>query len=157
MQRLISKHGKRSSQERLQRLFQVPGKVTHSRQKEFLKAQKALPLSKKNLAMQGRGSDRDGNAFLVKKSPKNNKKWVAINLTTNSQVHFGHPDYEDYTQHKDDLRKHMYLKRHALRENWGDLSTAGAWSRHLLWSKPDLEEAARAMQKRFGIDITLND
>ena len=155
LQRLIAKHGKRSSQERLQKLFQIPSKVRHSRQKEFLAAQKALPMSAKTQAMQGHGSDRDGNAFLVRKSPKNNKKWVAINLSTNRQVHFGHPEYEDYTQHGDDVRKHSYLKRHALREQWGDLTTPGAWARHLLWSKPDLEQAARAMQKRFNIDITL--
>lgn len=157
LQRLIAKHGKRSSQERLQKLFQIPSKVRHSRQPEFLTRAKALPLSAKNQAMQGQGSDRGASAFLVKKSPKNNKKWVAINLTTDKRIHFGHPDYEDYTQHHDDSRKHLYLKRHALREDWGDLSTPGAWSRHLLWSKPSLEEAARYMQKRFHVDITLVD
>lgn len=112
-------------------------------------------MSARNQSMQGLGSDRDGGAFLVKKSPKNNKKWVAINLSNDTRVHFGHPDYEDYTQHNDDVRKHLYLKRHAVRERWGDLTSAGAWSRHLLWSKPSMEESARAMQKRFGIDITL--
>ena len=133
----------------------MPSKVTHSRQREFLQAQKALPPKPRHELMQGQGSDRDGTSFLVKKSSKNNKKWVAIDLTSNTRIHFGHPDYDDYTQHGDDMRKHNYLKRHVVRENWRDLHTPGAWSRHLLWSKPDLEEAARAMQKRFGIDITL--
>ena len=133
----------------------MPGKVTHSRQKEFLRVQKPLPVSAKNQRLQGLGSVRDGTSFVVKKSPKNNKKYMAVNLSNDKRVHFGHPDYEDYTQHNDDMRKHLYLKRHAMRENWGDLGTPGAWSRHLLWSKPSLEEAARAMQKRFDVDIEL--
>jgi hypothetical protein len=105
--------------------------------------------------MTGQGPARSGNAFLVRKSDRGNKKWVAIDLDTGLKVHFGHPEYEDYTQHGEDVRKHLYLKRHSHGQNWSDLRTAGAWSRHLLWSKKSLEDAARAMEKRFHIDITL--
>ena len=76
-------------------------------------------------------------------------------MTFEEVVDFGHPDYEDYTTHKDPSRKENYLKRHKARETWQDLSTPGAWSRHLLWSEPSIEDAARRMQKRFNVDITL--
>ena len=102
------------------------------------------------------GYGRDGVDYLIKKSPKNNKKYMAINTTTDQRIHFGHPDYEDFTEHNDEKRRLNYLKRHATREKWRDLRTPGAWARHLLWSKRSLEEAARAMEKSFSIDITLD-
>ena len=81
---------------------------------------------------------------------------MAINTNSDQRIHFGHPDYEDFTEHNDETRRLNYLKRHVTKEKWRDLKTPGAWARHLLWSKRSLEEAARAMEKSFKIDITLD-
>ena len=72
-------------------------------------------------------------------------------------VHFGQIGASDYTINKDPLRQQMYIMRHqnvrysnGKKENWNDLSTAGAWSRWILWSKPSIIEAIRSMERRFG-------
>jgi hypothetical protein len=39
-----------------------------------------------------------------------NKKYLAV-YNDGTEVEFGHPDYLDYTQHRDDNRKRLYLAR----------------------------------------------
>ena len=70
-------------------------------------------------------------------------------------THFGARGYEDYTMHRDDKRRRLYLARHASREEWGraGVMTAGWLSRHLLWEKPTLKEAVAAASKLYP-DIT---
>ena len=70
-------------------------------------------------------------------------------------IRFGASDYEDYTMHKDEARKELYLKRHKSREDWEDLNTAGAWSRWLLWEKPTLKASIKNMEQKFKIKIGL--
>lgn len=67
-------------------------------------------------------------------------------------VSFGRRGYSDYTIHKDPVRMRRYLDRHRKREAWGSAGryTAGFWSRWLLWSKPNLQAAARATEKALG-------
>jgi hypothetical protein len=67
-------------------------------------------------------------------------------------VSFGRRGYSDYTIHKDPVRMRRYLDRHRKREAWGSAGryTAGFWSRWLLWSKPNLQAAARATEKVLG-------
>ncbi len=152
LQRLIAKHGRRSFNVN-HGLYQPPRNLQHSRQPTQPPLKK-LPISLRTEKMSGFG--RDQVQYLVKKSPKNNKKYMAINTNTDQRIHFGHPDYEDYTEHNDEKRRLNYLKRHVTREKWRDLRTPGAWARHLLWSKRSLEEAARAMEKSFKIEISLD-
>lgn len=104
-------------------------------------------------AMAGSGPGARGGPYVLRESKRANKKWVVVDTSTGSEVHFGHRDYEDYTSHKDQERKELYLKRHAKTENWRDLSSAGAWARHLLWSEPSLDEAIKQMERRFKIEI----
>lgn len=66
-------------------------------------------------------------------------------------IHFGHPDYEDFTQHKDEQRKKNYIARHKPREHWHDPYSAGFWARWLLWEKPSMAEAKANITKTFGI------
>ena len=66
-------------------------------------------------------------------------------------VHFGHPDFEDFTQHKDEKRKKNYIARHKPREHWHDIYTPGMWSRFLLWDQPTLQQAKKNITKMFGI------
>ena len=58
------------------------------------------------------------------------------------------------TAFKDPERKKAYLARHKANENWKDKESAGFWSRYLLWSKPSLQEAARALRSK-GLNVTL--
>lgn len=99
------------------------------------------------------------------------KKWKAT-LPNGRSVHFGARGYSDYTKHKDPLRMKRYVVRHggvsassnvpanvqrimlkrtkSNRENWSPdgVNTAGFWSRWLLWSFPDIKEAAKYTQDK---------
>ena len=58
----------------------------------------------------------------IKPSKRKTKKYVAFFINNDGKkiktVHFGGKGYSDYTKHKDDDRKLLYLKRHKKRENW---------------------------------------
>ena len=69
------------------------------------------------------------------------------------KVSFGATGYSDFTQHKDEERKQRYIDRHKKKENWNDITTAGALSKHLLWNKPTLKESITATEKKFNLDI----
>ena len=99
------------------------------------------------------------------------KKWIAT-LPSGKTVGFGAKGYSDYTKHKDPLRMKRYVVRHgggntssnvpenvhkimlkrakSNKENWspGGVNTAGFWSRWLLWSFPDIKEAAKYTQDK---------
>ena len=77
------------------------------------------------------------------------KKWMVT--LGGKTIKFGARGYQDFTQHKDPERRHLYLARHRVRENWKDYMTAGFWSRHLLWEKPTITQAKRSIRKKFGI------
>jgi hypothetical protein len=68
-------------------------------------------------------------------------------------VHFGNRHYEDLTQHHDHNRKILYENRHKTKENWNDLTTAGAWAKNLLWNKISLSESIKDTEKKFNIKI----
>jgi hypothetical protein len=80
------------------------------------------------------------------------KYYVIINGKT---VSFGRRGYEDYTLHKDDERKRLYLLRHSPRENWGKsgIRTAGFWSRWLLWNKDTINKSIQDIEDRFNVRI----
>lgn len=67
---------------------------------------------------------------------KTHKYVVHVNGKT---VHFGHPDYEDYLDHRDKERRKRYLTRaKAIRNKKGELThlnpeSANFWSVHVLW------------------------
>jgi len=89
-------------------------------------------------------------------SRRKDSKWVATHLHTNLNVHFGRREYGDFTIHKDPARRKAYIKGCTEKDqDWEDLSTAGAWSRHLLWEKESMQEAAKAMEDKFGVYILL--
>lgn len=54
-------------------------------------------------------------------------------------IHFGHSDYEDFTQHKDEKRRKYYLARaKGIKNKKGELTykdknTANYWSVFYLW------------------------
>ena len=89
---------------------------------------------------------------ILKKSSNPAKKYDAF--VEGRKVSFGAKSYSDFTQHKDNERKKSYIARHGSgNQNWNDLKTAGAWSKHLLWNKPTLKESKKSMESKFNIDI----
>jgi hypothetical protein len=74
------------------------------------------------------------------KSDKPQKKYFII-TKTGKHVYFGDSMYQDFTQHKNEVRKNSYIQRHQKREDWNDPDTAGYWSARLLWSYPTIKEA----------------
>ena len=95
--------------------------------------------------------------YLLRYSKRKDKKYE-IKYSDNGvikSIHFGAKGYEDYTIHKDNIRKENYIKRHQVNENWKDLSKAGTFSRFLLWNKPSLSDSIKDMEKRFKIKITV--
>ena len=71
-------------------------------------------------------------------SQRSNKKYV-VTLKNGDQIHFGHPDYEDFLIHKDKVRRLRYRKRASkIRDENGNLTykdknSPNYWSYNLLW------------------------
>lgn len=68
-------------------------------------------------------------------------------------VYFGAVGYSDYTIHHDESRKSAYDKRHSVNEHWRDPTTAGFWSKWILWNLPSLHASIAATEKKFNIRI----
>lgn len=69
------------------------------------------------------------------------------------RIQFGASGYQDFTQHQDEKRKENYIKRHEKNENWNDLTTAGAWSKGILWNQKTLYDSIKNMEQNFNIII----
>ena len=94
-------------------------------------------------------------AIEIKRSHLPTKKFNAV-IDGKKTVPFGQKGAEDYTMHKDDVRKQRYIERHRSRENWNDPTTPGFYSRWLTWNKPTLRESVADVNKRFkSVKITL--
>jgi len=89
----------------------------------------------------------------LSKSNRDGKKYKVI--VDGKTIHFGAEGYDDYTSHNDPERKAKYIARHKVRENWNKsgISTAGFWSRWLLWNEPSLQASIKAIERKFNIKI----
>lgn len=91
----------------------------------------------------------------IGKSDRNNKKLKALfenkDKTKHKTVHFGASGYDDYTIHKNDRRKELYIKRHKTRENWNQPDNPGSLSRWILWEEKSRDKAIRMFKKRFNL------
>ena len=87
---------------------------------------------------------------VITKSKKPDKKCDAL-VNGTKTVSFGEKGASDFTKHKDKDRKEAYIARHKAREDWNKsgATTAGFWSRHILWNKPTLKESIDDINKRF--------
>ena len=96
-------------------------------------------------------------------SNKPNKKYYIqfINPKTDrlKKVYFGaiKPNgepYEDFTTHKDEGRKALYLARHSgMGEDYTNIYSAGALAKYLLWNKPTLSASIKDTNERFNVKI----
>jgi hypothetical protein len=94
--------------------------------------------------------------FISLKDANDNKhKYVVtlLNKETGREktVRFGAFGMSDFTQHKDDKRKNNYIARHQVRENWSDPSTAGFWSRFILWNLPTVSASLKDTINKFQL------
>ena len=83
-------------------------------------------------------------------SDKPAKKFKAV-FNDNKIIYFGAVGYEDYTTHKDRIRKNRYIIRHKKNENWNNPKTAGALSRWILWNKPTLKASITDYKRKFNL------
>ena len=83
-------------------------------------------------------------------SDKPEKKYYII-TKDNKRVYFGQASASDFTKHKNEERKNLYINRHKKNEDWGKsgIDTAGFWSRWLLWNKTTIKESYEDIKKRF--------
>ena len=92
--------------------------------------------------------------FHLERATDGKHKWIGV-FTDDSKerrIPFGAKGYEDYTQHKNHLRRENYLTRHRAREDWSDPMTAGALSRWILWETPSIEESVRRFKRKFSFE-----
>jgi len=93
----------------------------------------------------------------IKESSRKDKKLMAIFYDANNfkvkTTHFGAVGYEDYTIHKDSVRKERYIQRHKCNENWNDPMSAGCLSRFILWNKLTLNGSITDYCKKFKLKI----
>jgi len=92
------------------------------------------------------------------RSSKPEKKYMVVVETAAGRkktIHFGDASLKDYTLFSAGERaehKKRYLARHAATEDWSDPTTAGFWSRHILWGDtPSVQENLKITRRRFGL------
>ena len=87
---------------------------------------------------------------VITKSKKPDKNYDA-RIDGTKTVSFGQEMASDFTKHKDKDRKEAYIARHKKNEDWtkSGATTAGFWSRHVLWNKPTLTEHIDDINKLF--------
>jgi hypothetical protein len=92
----------------------------------------------------------------IMSSPRKDKKWRAVFTEGNKQhtVDFGAKFMENFTTHKDDKRKELFLSRfHKLIEKYKDDPKAPmTLSAGILWNKPTLEASIRDYKRRFHLN-----
>jgi hypothetical protein len=83
-------------------------------------------------------------------SDKPEKKYYII-TKDNKRVYFGQASASDFTKHKNEERKNLYINRHKKNEDWGKsgIDTAGFWSRWLLWNKPTIKESYQDIKRKY--------
>jgi hypothetical protein len=71
------------------------------------------------------------------------------------RIYFGDSSMKDYTTHnalEAESRKRAYLSRHKTTEDWSDPSTAGFWSRHILWGDTrSIQQNLKRTLSRFNL------
>lgn len=93
------------------------------------------------------------NRYYLYKSNKLNKKYYVI-TPNQKKIYFGDSNYEDYTQHKDPIRKKNYLNRAKYRDiDSNNPETAGFWAKNILWNKKTLLLSIEDINKKYRIKI----
>jgi hypothetical protein len=85
-------------------------------------------------------------------SPRKGKRYVA-HFDDGAAIHFGDASYQNYTDHKDVIRKNRYIQRHINEAHLWESApyTPAALSRWILWNKPDINDSIIDYRRRFDI------
>ena len=90
----------------------------------------------------------------ISPSEKTNKKFKAV-IDGSRTIHFGAKGASDFTQHKNEECKQMYINRHRKNENWADPQTEGFYAKNILWNKPTVQGSIKDTNQRFkGLHVT---
>jgi hypothetical protein len=94
--------------------------------------------------------------FISLKDANDNKHKFVVTLLNKEtgrekSIRFGAFEMSDYTINKDDKRKSNYIARHQVRENWTDPSTAGFWSKNILWNLKTISASLKDTINRFRL------
>ena len=86
----------------------------------------------------------------ISKSNREGKKLKAV-IDNKKTIHFGASGYSDYTKHKDEDRKQLYINRHKKREDHTKtgVDTAGFYAKHILWNKPTIDASIADLNKKY--------
>lgn len=95
--------------------------------------------------------------FTLEPASDKKHKWVGIFTDPvtkeEKRIPFGAYGMEDFTTHKNPLRRMRYIQRHKARENWNDPMTAGALSKWILWGQStSLIENVKSFKRKFNLD-----
>jgi hypothetical protein len=84
-------------------------------------------------------------------------RYTKNNRTYTKRIKFGQYGASDYTIHKNKERQQRYINRHKDKEDWTKtgITTAGFWSRWILWNLPSLNRSIENTRKRFNLKIIL--
>ena len=84
---------------------------------------------------------------------KDGKHKYYIITKSGKTIKFGATGYSDFTHHKNEQRKNLYINRHKNNENWtkSGIDTAGFWSRWLLWNLPTIKASYEDIRRKFNI------
>ena len=86
--------------------------------------------------------------IIIKPSSNRLKKFDAI-IDDKKKISFGQKGASDFTINRNEDQKNRYINRHKKRENWNDPSTAGFFSKNILWNKTSLNESIKDTTRRF--------
>lgn len=87
----------------------------------------------------------------LKPSSRPNKRYVISFSEPKKTIHFGAKNGSTYIDHKDKIKRHNYLKRHIVNENWSDVN-AGSLSAILLWgNSTNLNDNLNEYLRKFKI------
>ena len=93
----------------------------------------------------------------IEKLVNNSKKYRAIFYDENKKkvktTSFGASGYEDYTMHKNAIRKQLYLNRHRKNEDWNDFTSPGSLAKFILWNKTSINESIEDYLKKFKLSL----
>jgi len=86
----------------------------------------------------------------VEKLYNDEKKYKAI-FDDGKEVKFGASGYQDFTIHRNIIKKNSYISRHSKDLDTNDPRKPGYLSMYMLWNKPTLKESIADYKKRFNL------
>ena len=84
---------------------------------------------------------------VVRRSERKDKRLQAT-FQDGTTIHFGASGASTFVDHADEALREAWIARHKVNEDHGNLKTAGALARHILWEKPSVGGALKTLNAR---------